>query len=351
MTLRPFAIAGRPIGPGHPCYVIAEAGVNHNGDLDRALRLIDVAAEAGADAVKFQTFRASDLATASAPKAAYQLERTDASDSQRAMLERLELTEAMHVALIARAKAQGITFLSTPFEEASADLLERLQVPAFKLPSGELTNLPFLAHVARKGRPIIASTGMGTLEEVTAAMATFAREGLDAVALLHCVSAYPAPANLANLRAMATMSEAFPVPIGYSDHTEGIEIALAAVAMGACMLEKHFTLDRTLPGPDHAASLEPPELRAMIQGIRVIESAFGDGRKAPSDIERETARVARKSLAAAAALPAGTVLQTQHLVAKRPGTGLAPSQLPALVGRTLRRDVSQDELLAFEDLL
>jgi N-acetylneuraminate synthase/N,N'-diacetyllegionaminate synthase len=350
MAPAPFAIAGRPLGPGHPCYLIAEAGVNHNGDLDLALRLVDLAAEAGADAVKFQTFRAAELATAEAPKAAYQAERTGAGESQRAMLERLELSPDAHRALIARATERGIRFLSTPFERESADLLERLDLPAFKLPSGELTNLPFLAHVARKGRPLILSTGMATLGEVEAALLAIRAAGDPPVAVLHCVSAYPAPAAQANLRAMETLAKAFGGIVGYSDHTEGLEVPLAAVAMGASIVEKHFTLDRSLPGPDHAASLEPEQLKALVRGIRIVESAFGDGRKAPTELERETARVARKSLAAALDLPAGTVLEAHHLSAKRPGTGLSPALESLLLGRTLRHAIPRDALLSLGDV-
>lgn len=343
-------LAGRPIGPGNPCFVIAEAGVNHNGDLELAKRLVDVAAEAGADAVKFQTFRADRLVAAAAPKADYQARATGSGESQAAMLRRLELDRPTHEALIAHAQARGILFLSTPFEEASADLLEALDLPAFKLPSGEITNLPYLAHVARKRRPIILSTGMATLGEVETALATLRAEGDPPVWLLHCVSAYPTSPSDANLRAMATLAQAFQVPVGYSDHTEGIAVPLAAVALGACIVEKHITLDRSLPGPDQQASLEPAELRAMVQGIRTVEAALGSGLKVPAPCEINTAAVARKSLLAARNLPAGTLLTPDCIAIKRPGIGLPPGLLPHVLGRTTRVDLAAEALLRIEDL-
>jgi N-acetylneuraminate synthase len=344
-------IQDRPVGPGQPCFVVAEAGVNHDGDLDLALRLVDAAAEAGADAVKFQTFAADRLMTATAPKAPYQERAPGVPPDAFAMIRRLELDEPAHRTLMAHCRDRGILFLSTPFEEASADLLERLGLPAFKLPSGEITNLPFLAHVARKGRPVILSTGMATLEEVEQAMGALEPLGRDRVILLHCVSCYPAQPADANLRAMATLAETFQVPVGFSDHTPGLEVALAAVALGAAVLEKHLTLDRGLPGPDQQASLEPGEFAALVRGVRTVEAALGHGRKEPAPGEREVADVARKSVVAACDLPQGTVLGPAHLAVKRPGTGLPPQWLPALAGRTLRRALPKDALLALEDLL
>jgi N,N'-diacetyllegionaminate synthase len=351
MTLSPsFTVGGHTIGPGSPCFVIAEAGVNHNGSLEMALRLVDVAADCGADAVKFQTFRADALTTADAPKAAYQHAGTSAHDSQQAMLRALELSESDHRALQVRCAERNILFLSTPFDEACGDLLEGLDLPAFKLPSGELTNLPFLAHMARKGRPLILSTGMATLEEVRSAVDTVRRHGAPPFALLHCLSNYPADPREANLRAMHTLEREFQVPVGYSDHTPGHAIAWAAVAMGACILEKHFTLDRTLPGPDHRASLEVDELKALIEGIRLVEAALGDGIKRPSPTEADTARVARKSLVVASRLEKGHVLSTQDLRMKRPGTGLPATALDQVLGRTLTRALEPDHLLAWDDL-
>ena len=345
---REITITGRKIGPGRPCFVIAEAGVNHNGDLDLGRQLIDVAVAAGADAVKFQTFKADRLAAASAPKAKYQIENTGTSESQQEMLRKLELTGEMQEAFAAHCRERGILFLSTPFDEGSADELEALGVPAFKVPSGELTNLPLLRHLARKGKPMIVSTGMSYLGEVETALHAIAGEGNDAVAVLHCVSNYPAAAGDINLRAMGTMAEAFRIPVGYSDHSSGIEISVAAAALGATIIEKHFTIDRRLPGPDHVASLEPDELREMMRAIRSVEAALGDGIKRPTAAEASTADVARRSLVAAVPLRAGMVLGAEHVAILRPGTGLAPALLPHIVGRTLRMPVEQGALLRLE---
>jgi N,N'-diacetyllegionaminate synthase len=345
-----ITIAGRTIGPGSPCFLIAEAGVNHNGDLRLALRLVDVAAEAGADAVKFQTFAADRLATMDAPKAEYQKTGTPSGETQYEMLMRLELTPAAHRKIVDRCREKGILFLSTPFDEGSADLLQQLDVPAFKLPSGELTNLPFLAHVAAKKRPLILSTGMASLDEVSAALETVRRAGAKEIALLHCVSHYPAEPREANLRAMETMACAFNVPVGFSDHTPGIEVSLAAVALGASVIEKHVTTGRGLPGPDHKASLEPSELSALVRGVRNVEAAMGDGRKRPAASEAAIAAVARKSLVAAADLPADTRLAIEHIEIRRPGTGLPPAMREQLVGRTLRVAVKKGTLLSMEML-
>ena len=331
-----FLIGARTIGDGHPCFVIAEAGVNHNGDLELARRLIDAAAEAGADAIKFQTFKADRLVTAAAPKADYQKAATGAEESQHAMLRRLELSEAAHAELQAHAGQRGLIFLSTPFDEESADLLAAMQLPAFKISSGELTNLPFLEHVARLGKPLLVSTGMATLDEVRDAVAIIRAAPL---ALLQCVSNYPAQPADTNLRAMQTMRAEFGVPVGYSDHTLGNDIALAAVALGACIIEKHLTLDRTLPGPDHAASAEPAELSALIRGIRAVESALGDGVKQPAASEAGVAAVARRSLVAARDIAAGETLDASAIHALRPGGGLPPGQRASLLGRRTRRAV------------
>ena len=343
-----FRIGDRLAGDGQPCFVIAEAGVNHIGDLSRALELVDVAASAGADAVKFQTFDADRLATRDAPKAEYQTRGTRADESQHAMLARLQLDQGAHVALMRRCAERGITFLSTPFDEQAADLLDALGVTAFKTPSGELTNLAFLRHVAAKGKPLVVSTGMATLAEVEDAMRAIEETGAGSVALLHCVSNYPAAPGDANLRAMATLARAFGVPVGYSDHTLGLEVALASVALGACVLEKHFTLDRALPGPDHAASLDPVELAALVRGVRTIESALGDGRKRPAAAEAATARVARKSLVARFDIPAGELVTESHLVAKRPGDGLPPSMRDQLLGRAARVPIAAGTVLRLE---
>ena len=345
-----FRIAGRSIGTGARCYVIAEAGVNHDGSLEQALRLVDVAADAGADAVKFQTFDADRLATREAPKARYQVETTGAAESQHAMLRRLQLDADQHRALMRRCEERGITFLSTPFDETSADLLESLGVAAFKTPSGELTNTPYLAHVARFGKPMIVSTGMATIGETESAVTAVAEGGCESLALLHCVSNYPAAAGDVNLRAMGTLARAFGVPAGYSDHTEGSAITLAAVALGASVIEKHFTLDRTLAGPDHRASIEPHELTALVRAIREVEASLGDGRKVPAASERDTASVARKSIVAARDLAPGDTLTRESLTALRPGTGMSPALFPAVVGRRARVAIPAGTMVAIEML-
>ncbi len=343
-------IAGRAVGTGAPVFVVAEAGVNHNGDLDLALRLVDIAAEAGADAVKFQTFSADSLVTGGARKAEYQQETTGAGESQRVMLRRLELGADAHARLQSRAAVRGLLFFSTPFDEGSADLLDALEVPLFKVPSGEVTNLPLLRHLAAKKRPIILSTGMATLAEVADAVATIRAAGDPPLAILHCLSAYPAPPNDVNLRAMDTLRAQFGCPIGFSDHTLGTEIALAAVARGAAIIEKHVTSDKALPGPDHRASLEPRELTEMIRAIRRVESSLGDGEKRPMPSELDTRDVARRSLVAARPIGRGERLDRAMLSIKRPGTGIPPAQLERALGRAARRDLAADEVIRWEDL-
>lgn len=338
-------IGGRAIGSGCPCFIIAEAGVNHNGEIGLAKRLIDAAAEAGVDAVKFQTFKAGRIVTEGAPKAAYQAGATGSRESQRQMLRRLELSEEAHRELRDCCRERRLVFLSTPFDEESADFLEALGVPLFKIPSGELTNLPFLAHVARKGRPMIVSTGMATLEEVRQAVRTVKEAGAGSLVLLHCVSTYPAEPDEVNLRAMRAMAEAFGVPVGYSDHTMGIEVALAAAALGAAVIEKHVTMDRRLPGPDQACSCEPDELVSLVRGVRKVERALGHGRKEPVASEAETAAAARKSLVAARDIPAGSVLTDEMLAAKRPGIGLAPALREQIIGKRVTRAVPAGTLL------
>ena len=343
-------IGERVVGAGQPCFVIAEAGVNHNGSLEMARRLVDAAVHAGADAVKFQTFRAEKAISPAAPKAAYQVETTGAGESQLEMVRKLELPPQAFRDLKSHCAQRGILFLSTPFDEESADLLESLGMAAFKVPSGEITNLPFLEHVARKGKPLIVSTGMSDLEEVRTAVECVRRVGARELALLHCVSSYPAPAASINLRAMETLRQTFGVPVGFSDHTLGIAVPLAAVALGACIVEKHLTLDCKLPGPDQRASLEPGNFAAMVEGIRAVESSLGDGVKRPAAEERNTAEVARRSLVAACAIPAGTVLRAEHIAILRPGTGLAPALRAQVIGRRARRDIPAGTLLTWEVL-
>ncbi len=331
-------------------FIIAEAGVNHNGSIDLALRLVDAAKASGADAVKFQTFQADLLATRSAHKAPYQERTTAHAESQFEMLQRLELDAAAHRHLIDHCRQIGIQFLSSPFDAQSADLLATMDVPLFKVPSGEITNLPFLQHLARKYRPLILSTGMSTLGEVEEAVHVLQAAGASQLTLLHCVTEYPAPYAEVNLRAMLTLKSAFGLPVGYSDHTSGIEIAIAAVALGAEIIEKHFTLDRSLPGPDHAASLEPSELQQMVAAIRHVEVALGTGIKGPAPCELPNLSVARKSVVAARSLPAGHQLATGDLDIKRPGNGLAPKLLPSLIGRTLRAGLAKDDIISWDHL-
>lgn len=331
-------------------FIIAEAGVNHNGSLDLAVRLVEAAKESGADAVKFQTFRADALATASAHKAAYQERTTSNSETQFQMLQRLELNAEAHKLLIHECGRLGIQFLSSPFDIESADLLDEMKLPLYKIPSGEITNLPYIRHIARKEKPVILSTGMSTLGEVEEAVKTLRDFGTSEITLLHCVTEYPAPFGEINLRAMHTLRTAFDLPVGYSDHSPGTEIAIAAVALGAVVIEKHFTLDRNLPGPDHAASLEPAELKQMVAAIRHVETAMGNGIKTPASCEIPNISVARKSLVVSRQLAAGHKLRPGDINIKRPGNGIPPRQEEDVIGRTLRCDVEKDELLRWDHL-
>lgn len=340
-----ITLSNRSIGVGHPCFVIAEAGVNHNGDLQLARQLIDAAVEAGADAVKFQAFKGKDVASAVAAKADYQVETSGAGESQLDMIRKLELSDAGFRELQAYCGSRGILFLATPFDDGSADLLNAMDVPLFKISSGEITNIPFLEYVAAKGRPIILSTGMCYLGEVDEAVRLLQRAGCEQLILLHCTSNYPTRPEDVNLRAMQTLGTAFGLPVGFSDHTPGCTIAPAAVALGACVIEKHFTLDRELPGPDHKASLEPGELAELVRGIRAVEAALGDPVKRRVAAEDQVAKVARRSLVAGRDLAAGTVLTHEMIAIKRPGTGLQPAFLPHVLGRRLRIDVAYDQLL------
>jgi N-acetylneuraminate synthase/N,N'-diacetyllegionaminate synthase len=339
-------IGGRLVGPGHPCFVVAEVGVNHNGDPDLAERLVDAAADAGADAVKFQTFAADGVVAATAAKAPYQVERTDESESQLEMLRGLELGAGDFERIVRRCRDRGLVFLSTPFDTASIELLVRLGAPALKIASPDLTNALLVEPAAATGLPLILSTGLADLAEVEEGVAVARAAGASELVVLHCVTAYPAPIDEVNLRAMGTLAERFDVPIGYSDHTTLTVVALAAVALGACLLEKHLTLDRTLPGPDHAASLEPDEFAGLVRAVRAVESALGDGVKRPAPSEEENRVAVRRSLAAACDLVAGTVLSREMLTALRPATGIPPSRLGDVLGKTLARDVEQGELLS-----
>ncbi len=327
--------------------VIAEAGVNHNGRLDTAKQLVDVAAEAGADKVKFQTFSADRLVTTSADKAEYQNQTTDASESQHTMIRKLELSREMHEELIAYCRQCDIEFFSTGFDTQSIDMLIELGQEKFKIPSGEITNLPYLRHIGRYANPVILSTGMATLGEIESALEVLETSGTtrSQITVLHCNTEYPTPMIDVNLRAMLSIGEAFGVKIGYSDHTLGIEVPIAAITMGATVIEKHFTLDRTLPGPDHKASLEPNKFKAMVQAIRNIEKALGDGIKRPSPSEAKNKPIARKSLVAATAIRAGECFTEVNLAVKRPGTGISPMRWDEYVGQAAQKDYQENELI------
>ena len=327
--------------------VIAEAGVNHNGSLDTAKRLVEVAANAGADFVKFQTFSAEDIVLKTADKAEYQKGATDSAESQYEMLKRLELTSEMHEHLIEHCKKFSIGFLSTGFDQASIAYLVSLGQQLVKIPSGEITNLPYLEFVGSLGLPVILSTGMSTLEEVGEALRVLRSAGTDTdrVTVLHCTTEYPAPMETVNLRVMQTISREYGVAIGYSDHTSGIEVSIAAAALGARVIEKHFTLDRALPGPDHKASLEPNELVALIKAIRNIEIALGDGSKMPSNGENKNKLIARKSIVAKREIHSGDSFTEDNLTTKRPGTGISPMKWYEILGQIASRDYQSDEII------
>jgi N-acetylneuraminate synthase/N,N'-diacetyllegionaminate synthase len=335
-------------GPG--VFVIAEIGCNHDGRLELAHRMIDVAARAGADAAKFQTFVPAEMITRGTPKANYQIGKTNPLESPYQRLERMRLDLDAHRKLRDHCATSGITFCSSAFDVASADLLESLGVPFFKIPSGELTNLPLLRHIAAFGKPMVISTGMADLGEI--------EEALDAVGpavraksvLLHCVSDYPADWSEANLRAMRTLGEAFKMRIGFSDHTEGIELPLVAVGLGATVIEKHLTLDKTMEGGDHKASLEPTEFTELVTKIRAVERALGDGVKRCAPSEENVRAVARKSVVARRLIPKGTRIEADMLALKRPGTGIAPKHLPAIVGRQAREDLETDRIIEWQHL-
>jgi N-acetylneuraminate synthase len=349
--------------------IIAEAGVNHNGSLDLALQLVDAAATAGADAVKFQTFKSANLVTAAAPKANYQTQQTDTAESQLDMLRKLELSPADHHALIERCQTRGIEFISTPFDSESLDLLLEIGVGRIKIPSGELTNAPLLHQAARSGLPIILSTGMATLDEVRTAVSILAHgyattsehPCLEAFAnalprhasaltgkltLLHCTTEYPSPFTDTNLRAMDTLAESFLLPVGLSDHTPGISVAIAAAARGASIIEKHMTLDRNLPGPDHQASLDPADFTRLVRSIREVSLALGSPLKQPAPSELKNLAIVRKSLVAAQAIRVGEPFTPQNLTAKRPGTGLSPLRFWDLLGKPADRDYAPDQPIA-----
>lgn len=328
-------------------FIIAEAGVNHNGSLELAKKLCDVAAEAGADAIKFQTFKAGKIISKYAQKAEYQKQSTDASESQLEMIRKLELDPSDHEELFQYCTQKGIQFLSSPFDSESIDLLSSLGIEIFKIPSGEITNLPYLRKIGQLGKKVILSTGMANLGEIEDALDVLVSSStpLEKITVLHCNTEYPTPMSDVNLRAMQTIGEAFKVKVGYSDHTLGIEVPVAAVAMGATVIEKHFTVDRGLEGPDHKASLEPDELRAMVRAIRNIERALGNGIKKPSPSEIKNKAIARKSIVAACEIREGDLFTKENLCIKRPGTGISPVRWDEVVGKRARRYYQKDDLI------
>ena len=332
-------------------YIIAEAGVNHNGDIETAKRLVDIAKNAGCDCVKFQTFSADKIVTKNAERAKYQIENTQNADSQYEMLKKLELSYNDFFELKTYCDKVKIDFLSTPFDEDAVDILEKIGVDAYKIPSGEITNKPLLQYIARKNKQVLLSTGMSTLEEVRKDIQWIEEMENNKIILFHCTSNYPAPYSSVNMKAMLTLKDEFGYPVGYSDHTRGIEIALMSVAYGAVVVEKHFTYDRNAEGPDHKASLEPSELKCMVESIRHIEEAIGSGEKKPSDSELSTREVARKSLVWKNNKIAGDIITREDICCKRPGTGICPEKIDEIVGRTVARTCKEDVLISWKDMI
>jgi N,N'-diacetyllegionaminate synthase len=328
-------------------FIIAEAGVNHNGSIELAKKLIDVAVEAGADAVKFQTFKADKLVSKRAQKADYQKQTTSVEETQYEMIKKLELDENAHRVLISYCSKKQIMFLSTPFDHDSIDMLNDFEMPIFKIPSGEITNLPYLRHVSSLGKEVILSTGMADLGEIEDALDVLMSSGLpkEKITVLHATTEYPCPFDEVNLNAMQTIRKAFGVDVGYSDHTRGIEVPIAAVAMGASVIEKHFTLDRSMEGPDHKASLEPQELKEMVIGIRNVVQALGNGIKKSSRSELKNMQVARKSIVAARPIKLNEMFNETNITIKRPGNGISPMRWDEVVGHIASRNFAEDELI------
>ncbi|MDO8603592.1 MAG: N-acetylneuraminate synthase [Candidatus Omnitrophota bacterium] len=331
-------------------FIIAEAGVNHNGSIKIAKRLIDAASQAGADAVKFQTFKAESLVSVCAPKAEYQKNVTDRDETQLEMLKKLELTAGEFKKIAGYAKKKNIIFLSSPFDKESADALDKIGIRIFKIPSGEITNIPLLKHIARKGKPVILSTGMSDLKEIKAALGVIRKEGVKDITLLQCVTNYPASIKDVNLRTIQTMKRFFKLPVGFSDHTTGIIASIVAVALGASVIEKHFTLDKSMSGPDHKASLEPEEFREMVKAIRDVGMSMGDGIKRPAKSEDMIKKVVRKSVVSSVYMPKGAVLTREMIDIKRPGTGIPPALMNQVIGKRARVNIAKDSLINFKDL-
>ncbi len=341
-----FEISSRKIGFGNPAFIIAEAGVNHNGNLETAFRLIDAAKKAGADAVKFQSFKSEEIVSTDAPMAQYQKENLGSDQNQQSMLKNLELSVDDHHQIFEYCQQAEIEFISTPFDRKSVDLLVQIGVSVFKISSGDLTDVFLLEHISKMGKPVILSTGMGSLGEIEEGLGILAELP---VAILHCVSDYPAPLEAVNLRAITTLQSAFQRPVGYSDHSIGADVSLGAIALGACIIEKHLTLDCNDIGPDHSASMEPEPFEKFVRSIRSLETCLGDGIKRPRGNEIETAKVVRKSLVAARDLKVGEKVQEDMLTSRRPATGIAPREKIAFIGKTLRRSVKGGDLLEFKD--
>lgn len=331
----------------HKTTIIAEAGVNHNGSVKIAKKMIDIAADSGVDFIKFQTFNSDSLVTTSSIKAEYQKKFTNPSESQFEMIKKLELDLTAHKELIKHCEKRGVKFLSTAFDHESIDMLTQLNIPLYKIPSGEITNLPYLRHIGGMDKPVIMSTGMSTMDEVRTALNVLFESGIekDQVTIMHCNTEYPTPMEDVNLKAMIIMGEELEVEIGYSDHTHGIEIPVAAVAMGATVIEKHFTLDRKFPGPDHSASLEPLELNEMVLAIRNIEKAMGDGIKKPSNSEIKNIAIARKSIVAKRKIKKGESFTEDNLTTKRPGTGISPMKWDYYIGKHSDRGYEKNDLI------
>jgi len=343
-------IGNRIIGENHPVFIIAEAGVNHNGDINLAKKLVAVAVETGADAVKFQNFKAENIVTKKVEKAKYQKETTGANESQYEMLKKLELQESDFKRLAEYAKAKNIIFLSTPYDEQSVDLLDEIGVQAFKVASAEIINSQLLRCIASKAKPIILSTGMANLGEIEEGLNNIKDQGIKEIVLLHCITSYPARVAEMNLMVMKTLKCAFKVPVGLSDHTIGITIPIAAVALGACMIEKHFTLDKKLSGPDHRASLDPHELKEMVKAIRDVEQAIGDGIKKPTQDEEKIKRVMRRRIVAQTDIAKDTVIIDDMLTTKRVGIGLQPKYIPSVIGRKALINIKQDEAITWKKI-
>lgn len=348
-----FHIGDRAVGPGHPCYVIAEAGSNHNRDLPTAMRLIEVAAEAGADAVKFQTYTAEGLYSRRTPDMTYLKEQGLVGDGESVweLIKRVEIPWEWHTDLAGHAALAGITFLSTPFEEAAVDLLDGIGVPAFKIASYEVNHLPLIAHAARTGKPLLISSGMASLGDLERALDTAAEAGGKDILIMHCAVNYPPRFEDLNLRAIGTLRSAFQVPVGWSDHTMGHSADVVAVALGACAIEKHYTLSRDQAGPDHPFALEPGELAAMVQAIREAEAALGSSVKRVTESEAEMFRLGRRSVVVARDIAAGGVLTRADLAVKRPGFGIPVHAIDEVVGRHVAHDMERDQVLQWDDLI